>query len=137
MEERIATTEEIQEMKINRVLELPWDYLEDGEFICLFEIDGNICAVIRLSPDPIDNDVIWIDEFEVVRKYRKQGMGKSIICDFLKDCNEVVKLLAKNKSVAIFWEKCGFQYDNETWAEIPMVHKKVVLTSKLSDNLLV
>ena len=75
--------------------------------------------------DPYDSDVTWIDEFEIVRDYRKQGIGKSIICKFLEQCNDVtIRLMAKNKQVAEFWYKCGFQYDNPSRAEIPMIYSK-------------
>lgn len=124
MKERKATIQEIQKMKIDGMLELPWNCLEDNEFIYLFEMDGNAYAVIRLSSDPLDSNVIWIDEFEIIRDYRKRGIGKLIICGILKECNMVVKLLAKNKLVAKFWEKCGFQYDDATWAEISMIYSR-------------
>lgn len=57
---------------------------------------------LDLIMDTNDKDVIWIDEFEIVRNYRKQGIGKSIICKFLANCSSVVKLMTKNKSVAEF-----------------------------------
>lgn len=124
MKERIATYEEVKQLKKDKILEMPWDYLEEGEFLYVFEKNSHVCAVIRLSEDPCDKDVICIDEFEIVRNYRNQGIGKSIICEFLEGCNNVVKLMAKNKSVAEFWHKCGFQYDNPSWAEIPMIYSK-------------
>ncbi|MTK06677.1 MAG: GNAT family N-acetyltransferase [Hungatella sp.] len=124
MKEREATYEEVKQLKKEKILELPWDCLEKDDFIYLFENNSCVCAVIRLSMDPCDNEIIWIDEFEIVRNYRKQGIGKLIICRFLEECNNVVKLMAKNSSVAEFWYKCGFQYDNPTWAEIPMVYSK-------------
>jgi len=124
VKERKGTYEDIKQMKKDKVLELPWDCLEEDEFIYLYEQDDSVCAVIRLSLDPYDSDVIWIDEFEIVRIYRKLGIGKSIICEFIEECNNVIKLMAKNKQVAEFWFKCGFQYDNPSWAEIPMIYSK-------------
>lgn len=124
MKERVAKYEEVEQLKRDKILELPWDCLEDGEFLYLFEKDSCVCAVIRLSMDPIDNEITWIDEFEVVRKYRNQGLGRLIIDGFLEDYDKVVKLMAKNKLVAEFWNKCGFQYDNPSWAEIPMIYSK-------------
>jgi predicted GNAT family N-acyltransferase len=123
MKERTVTCEEVKQLKNDKILELPWDCLEE-DFLYLYEKNSCVCAVIRLSKDTIDNDVIWIDEFEIVRNYRKQGIGKSIICNFLEGCNNVVKLLAKNETVSEFWQKCGFQYDNPSWAEIPMIYSK-------------
>lgn len=124
MEERQATYAEVKQMKINKVLEMPWECLDENDFIYFFEKDHSVCAAIRLSEDPCDEEVIWIDEFEIVREYRNQGIGKLIICNFLETCDCVVRLLAKNKSVAEFWHKCGFQYDNPSWAEIPMVYEQ-------------
>lgn len=124
MKERNATYEEVKQLKKDKILELPWDCLEEDDYLYLFEKNNHVCAVIRLSLDPYDNDVIWIDEFEIVRNYRNQGIGKLIICEFLEECNNVVKLMAKNKHVAEFWLKCGFQYDNPSWAEIPMIYSK-------------
>jgi len=124
MKERKVTSEEVKQLKKDKILELPWDCLEEDDFIYSFEKNSCVCAVIRLSMDPYDNDVIWIDEFEIVRNYRNQGIGKLIICKLLEECNNVVKLMAKNKPVAEFWFKCGFQYDNPSWAEIPMIYSK-------------
>lgn len=124
MKERKATCGDVKQLKKDKMLEMPWDCLEE-DYLYLFEKNSGVCAVIRLSIDPYDSDVLWIDEFEIVRDYRDQGIGKLIISDFLKECNSVVKLLAKNKVVAKFWHKCGFQYDNpSSWAEIPMIYSK-------------
>lgn len=122
MEGRMATCEEIEQMKKDEILEMPWIYLDEEDFIYLYEEKNCVCAVIKLSVDPLDNNVIWIDEFEIVRSFRNQGIGKSIICSFIKECDKVIRLLAKNRSVADFWYKCGFQYDNPSWTEIPMVY---------------
>lgn len=124
MKKRKATYEEVKKLKKGRILELPWDCLDEDEFLYLFEVDSCICAVIRLSMDTNDNDVVWIDEFEIVRNYRNQGIGKLIICNFLEECDNVVKLMAKNKRVAEFWYKCGFQYNNPSWAEIQMIYSR-------------
>lgn len=120
MEERQATYEEIIEMKKNKELELPWGCLSENDFICFFEKDYHVCAAIRLSNISCDDGVIWIDEFEILREYRKQGLGRHIIYEVLEDCDYEVRLLAKNESVAEFWYKCGFQYDEPLGEEIPM-----------------
>lgn len=114
---------EIEELKKNSILELPWDILEKDEFVWKYEINNLPIAFIRLSLDPVDKVSIWIDEFEVIREYREQGLGKRLICDFLDGIDLDVKLLAKNKGAQLFWEKCGFVDDGITWAEIPMIYK--------------
>lgn len=125
MVERETTPNEIQQLKRKKILEMPWD-CEEGDFLYLFEEDACVCAVIRLSIDPLNNSEVWIDEFEVIREYRKNGIGKSIICEFLNGYTEAtaVRIMAKNRKVAEFWYKCGFQYDNDSWDEIPMVYRR-------------
>jgi len=124
MEERIATCEEVKQLKKDNILELPWKNLDKEDILSLYEMNSCICAAIRVSKDPYDDNVIWIDEFEIVRNYRNQGIGKLIICNSLEECEFVVKLMAKNESVAEFWYKCGFQHDNPSKGEIPMIFSK-------------
>lgn len=114
---------EIKELKKNSILELPWDWLEDEEYIWKYEMNNSPVAFIRLSIDPCDKISICIDEFEVIKTYRKQGLGKKLICEFLETVDSDVKLMAKNKNVQMFWEKCGFEDDGITCAEIPMIYK--------------
>ena len=114
---------EIKELKKNSILELPWDYLEDEEYIWKYEMNNSPIAFIRLSLDPCDKISIYIDEFEIIKSYRRQGLGKKLICEFLEIVDSDVKLYAKNKNVQMFWEKCGFKDDGITWAEIPMIYK--------------
>lgn len=115
--------EEIRKLKMNFILELPWNYLEEDEHVWKYEMNNLPIAFIRLSLDPEDKVSIFIDEFEVIKMYRKQGIGKKLICEFLEGVDSDVKLLAKNKDVQMFWEKCGFLDDGITWAEIPMIYK--------------
>lgn len=121
MEYREALCEVVKNLKNNGKLELPW-FLGDNKGLFFCVNDNNIVAVIRLSQDPLDNDVTWIDEFEVIREYRNQGFGKKIVLEFLDTYDSVVKLLAKNQYVSRFWRKCGFKYDNPTEDEITMIY---------------
>lgn len=114
---------EIKELKKNSILELPWDFPEKGEYIRKYEMNNVPIAFIRSSPDPEDKKSIFIDEFEVIKRYRKQGLGKKLICEFLEGADSDVKLLAKNKGVQIFWEKCGFVDNGIRWDEIPMIYR--------------
>jgi len=120
----MATCEEVEQLKKANILELPWKYLDKKDNLSLYEINSCICAAMRVSKDPYDTNLIWIDDFEIVRNYRNQGIGKLIICNFLEECELVVNLMAKNESVAEFWYKCGFQYDNPSKWEIPMIFSK-------------
>lgn len=126
MEECTCSYEEVKQLKQDKILELPWAFLEESEseFFSKFVVNNCVCAVLRVSIDPLDEDVMWIEEFEILSAYRGQGIGLNIICEFLKDCDNVVKLMAKNKSVAKFWHKCGFQYESSSCAEIPMIYCK-------------
>lgn len=114
---------EVRGYKNEKLIFLPWDEPESTEQILKYEMGGEIVAFIRLSVDPIDNKSVWIDEFEVLMPFRKQGIGKKSILDLLEDTEVNIKLLAKNASVQKFWEKCGFVDDGITIWEIPMLYK--------------
>lgn len=123
--ERKIDIEEIKILKKQRLLELPWDCLNEEIFLmAAYEINGCLCAVIRISADEVDN-AVFIDEFEVIKDYREKGIGIYIIKQFIYQfSNMKIKLLAKNKFVAEFWYKCGFNYCQDSWAEIPMEYNK-------------
>lgn len=114
---------EVRDYKNEKLIFLPWDEPESTEQILKYEMGGEIVAFIRLSVDPKDNESIWIDEFEVLIPFRKQGIGKKSISDLLVNTQVDIKLLAKNASVQKFWEKCGFVDDGITIWEIPMIYK--------------
>lgn len=113
----------ILDMKKEGILELPWD-CEATDCLYCYEMNNQIIAIIRLSQILEDKGVIWIDEFEVLREYRKQGVGQKIIRGFLEECDFPIILMAKNKSVANFWQKCGFEYEIDEWNEIKMIFEK-------------
>lgn len=123
IEEHIASCDDIRKLKVDMQLELLWDCEED-DILAVYTINNDVCAAIHISPDPLDKQVVWIDEFEVLRKFRKQGVGYQIIEQVLKEFDNPVKLLAKNKQIQEFWTKCGFEDDGVTWAEIPLIYNR-------------
>ena len=123
MEWKECTYEEIEALKMEFMLEMPWESPEKNEAIWKYEEKNTPVAFVKISLDPIDKTSIWVDEFEVIRIYRKQGFGKSAISDFLGKVNADVKLLAKNKRIQLFWEKCGFKDNGITEMEIPMIYR--------------
>ncbi len=114
--------DEIKQLKRNLILELLWD-CEENDCIYKYEINCSPVAFLWLSCDPKDEGSIWIDAFEVVREYRKHGLGKQAMDEFLKQTEKNVKILAKNPGVQKFWEKCGFTDNGIEWYEIPMIYK--------------
>lgn len=114
-----ATSEDIKCLKSNGLLELPW-MCDESDWLYIFKINDCVCAALNMTLDPCEKEIIWIDEFEVIRSYRKQKIGNTIIKDLLKSVDVEIKLLAKNKVVAEFWHKCGFKYDWDLWNEIQM-----------------
>ena len=119
-----TTSEDIKCLKRNGLLELPW-MCDEPDWLYIFKINDCVCAALNMTADPYEKEIIWIDEFEVVRSYRKQKIGNTIIKELLKSVDVEIKLLAKNKMVSEFWYKCGFQYDWDSWDEIQMsFHKK-------------
>lgn len=113
----------VDAMKKDGVLELPWD-CEPMDCLYCYKMNNQIIAIIRLSQISEDKGVIWIDEFEVLREYRNQGIGKKVVQGFLEECDSPVTLMAKNKTVANFWQKCGFEYEIDEWNEIKMLFEK-------------
>lgn len=115
--------QEIILLKQSKRLELPWDYPDNDEPVFSYDYEGVSVAYIRVSVDPIDKKSVWIDEFEVIREYRKKGIGKKVISEFVKESTSDILIMAKNRQVQIFWEKCGFEDNGITWTEIPMIYK--------------
>lgn len=114
---------EIMQLKKDENLELQWYNFGENDPLYAFEKDGETIALIRLSEDPYESNTIWIDEFEVVRQYRGQGVGQRIIKEILKDVNCKVKLMAKNEDIEKFWNKCGFQCKTPSEHEIEMEYE--------------
>lgn len=116
--------ESIQSLKRADMLTLPWDYVEVGEELYVYVDEGINKAYIRISLDLSDDQVLFIDEFEVLREYRKLGLGKKAIRDLINNTTTDIRLLAKNRSVQKFWEKCNFVDDGISWDEIPLIYKR-------------
>lgn len=110
--------------KSKGVVSLPWYEPFGTEKLLKFIFNKRVVAFIKVSLDPIEKNVLWIDEFEVIRNYRKQGIGKKIIRNLIKNNEFDIKIFAKNSSVQKFWEKCGFKDDGVNTFEIPMVFKR-------------
>lgn len=116
-----ASCEVIQELKKNKKLQATWNFLDENEGLFVYEKDNEICAAIRMSEDPYEK-WIWIDEFEVIKEFQNRGIGKNIISGILAEGDEIIKLVAKDESVAEFWHKCGFEYDVLDTDEILMYY---------------
>jgi len=116
--------QEINALKQDNRLDLPWDFLEEGEWLLSYDYENIQSGYARVSVDPIDRTSSWIDEFEIIRDLRKKGIGKKAIMELINLIPGDIKIMAKNKMVQQFWEKCGFEDDGITWAEIPMIYKK-------------
>lgn len=121
-----VTYEDVQNLQkdkqLGKQLEMSWGCLVENSSLLLFKQNGNICALISFSQDTTSKNTIFIDEFEVLKNYRKQGIGKQIINEFIQSRNSNIRLLAKNESVEEFWYKCGFQLEYESDDEIPMIY---------------
>ena len=118
-----ASSTEISKLKKEKKLEMSWACYE-GDFLYFYEKNDCICAVVRVAEDPNDKFVLWIEEFEVIREYRNSGIGKEVIQTLIEEFDYVIKLLAMNRKVAEFWEKCGFVYEYNEWDEIRMVYSR-------------
>jgi predicted GNAT family N-acyltransferase len=120
----MCDAQEIRELKQDNRLEMLGDFLGEDECILSYNYEDSLVAYIRISVDTIEKSSLWIDEFEVLREYRKKGIGKRAIAELIKDSPSDInniKIMAKNKTVQQFWQKCGFEDDGITCDEIPMI----------------
>ena len=76
---RIDDKKEIEEKRQEGLFESELRYLDDNDVLCYVEEENDIVAIIRMSEDVEESNSVWIDEFEVLKKYRGQGKGKFII----------------------------------------------------------
>lgn len=61
----------------------------------------------------LEEKICHITEFEIQRKYRKQGLGKQAVKELLNTIKQVefvdrIELNPKNSVADAFWKKCGF-----------------------------
>lgn len=105
------------------MLELLWDEPVGIEQIYSFFDEGEEAAFVKISIDPVDEEAIDIEEYEVLRTHRNKGFGKECIRYLLNDLNSTVKLLAKNSSVQKFWKLCGFEGDGVSICEISLIYR--------------
>lgn len=72
-----------------------------------------------------DKENLEIDEFEVIKSQRNNGIGQSIILNIQKDKKiNSIKLYAQNNTSKKFWEKCGFIPEDDGFGTELMVWRK-------------
>lgn len=79
-----------------------WSLNKINSIYC-YKINNQIHAVIEVFKIPEDKGVMWIDNFEVLKKYRGQGIGQRSVREFLKKCDCPITLIAESEEVAVFW----------------------------------
>lgn len=114
-----VTDDDIRTINTTETTEFTWSRNEINSLHC-YKINNQICAIISVSQIPEDNGVMWIDNFEVLQRYRGKGIGKRSVSDFLKKYDCPITLIAKDTEVADFWLKCGFEYEIYDQYEIKM-----------------
>lgn len=86
--------------------------------------NGNIIGSILTKKT---KDGYLLDEIYIEKKYRKKGIGTSIINDFIKDCNEDIYLwVYKDNTNAIkLYKNIGFTINDETNNRYYMKYSKL------------
>lgn len=79
---------------------------EDKTKTLVVRKEDEIVAFMTIS---IEDDIYVIDEFEVIKSKRRQGIGEEIINKLKKDSLvKKIKLYPENDKAKKFWEKCNF-----------------------------
>lgn len=71
----------------------------DNEVAIKFEQNGVEVAFMSIMRNPLSDNSICINEFEVLKAFRRKGIGKNCIMLFLSEMNNyTIELHAKNKN---------------------------------------
>lgn len=109
--------------------------LSNMSTICYEENAGRIIALVAGYTNNICNNTSFITIVGCLKEYRRQGITKSLMEDYLKICRKFGIATArtttskKNAQAQSFYEKCGFvRYDGFLeWGEPEKMHYKYVL----------
>lgn len=89
--------------------------IEENGYECTYAICENkteeILGFITFSIG--ESDLIQIDEFEILKSKRRQGVGKRIVEDIKKEVKKI-ELYPRDEISKRFWEKCGFSIETRT-----------------------
>ncbi len=83
------------------------EYMDETEKI--YDEDGRMVALINYYFLNESKEKMMIALFEVLKTYRKRGLGKKIIAYFLKDYCGEVHLQPSGEESEFFWKQCGFE----------------------------
>lgn len=81
-------------------------YIDETEKI--YDEDGTLVALINYYFLDEKKDKMMIALFEVFEQYRRKGIGKRIISQFLQDYYGEINLEPSSEESKMFWEKCEF-----------------------------
>lgn len=88
-----------------------WDIIEEAyidETEKIYDEDGTLVALINYYFLDEKKDKMMIALFEVFEQYRRKGIGKRIISQFLQDYYGEINLEPSSEESKMFWEKCEF-----------------------------
>lgn len=74
----------------------------------IYDKDGTLVALINYYFLGEKKEKMMIALFEVFKQYRRKGIGKRIISQFLKDYYGEIYLEPSSEEGRMFWEKCEF-----------------------------
>lgn len=115
-----CSMDDVKYLKSIGELQLSWN-IPDG--IYTYENGQERYALIQVLKDPLNSNIIWIDNFEVFVSKRNRGWGRKIISEFISEMKMDIQIMAKDCFVEKFWEKCGFVKEYDSLEEIPMIYR--------------
>jgi predicted acetyltransferase len=101
-------------------------WTEEGRYPFMIYSDGNIAGFVlirRYFDNDLSDNIYSMAEFFIMKKYRKQGIGKSIAFEVFNMFPGLweVAVLEENKPAQIFWERV---LHNFTKGNFDVIHKE-------------
>lgn len=90
---------------------LGWSIIEPNQIQLCEKILSDDKKLMGLIAYHIENELCYIDKFEVLQNSRNNGLGKEIIKQFINIHCCDIELLPLGEDSERFWKKCGFVGD--------------------------
>ncbi|HYZ92490.1 MAG TPA: GNAT family N-acetyltransferase [Actinomycetota bacterium] len=104
-------------------IDFDWYYGKPEHHEFIVRVDGYLAGFVLVAPgrsfrDP-DETVVWVDEFFVMRKYRRLGVGEHVARSMFDrfDGTWQVAQMSINLDAQVFWRGVIGRYTNENYEE--------------------
>ncbi|WP_239254684.1 GNAT family N-acetyltransferase [Listeria ilorinensis] len=99
-----------------------------NEILLGVEDGAQLIGIGGLNQDPYNEGVIRLRHLYVMRKYRKNGLGKLLVNELLEKASaRIVTLRTANQEGAHFYEHLGFKKSNSFEETSHVLYKKTII----------